>query len=238
MQDNFLQYAKGNRPYPADDSPYTSPALRITKRIVDKLSEGLDPGLTATRSLQVTSISDTHDHYQFAGDGTALHPPLYDRDTLAILPFQVNAGRFVIPYYVMTRDVTQSLIPEPFTIGLKGVNAGSVRVSAYDPLNDRPIPVMVNRGIAAMVKRGLPVMVNNNAGGLIAVTVNAADYPYLLIVDDGNGDRAKPEATEGGDSGSGQRSQRNLAEPPSSRRCTPGVPFSREARYGPEPSSR
>ena len=98
---------------------------------------------------------------------------VHDREALAILPFQVNAGRFVIPYYVMTRDATQSLVPEPFTISLEGVNAASVRVSAYDPLNDRVVPVTVNNGF--------------DSGDTIAVMVNVADYPYLLIVDDGNG---------------------------------------------------
>jgi hypothetical protein len=107
------------------------------------MSEGLDPGLTATRALQITSISDTHDHYQFDGDGTAAHRPLYDREALAILPFQVNAGRFVIPYYVMMRNMTQSLAPEPFTVGLKGLNAASARAHVYDPLNDREVGVTV-----------------------------------------------------------------------------------------------
>ena len=174
VQDNFIRYANGNGTYPADDSPYTSPALAVIKRIVDLMSEGLDPALTTTRSLQVTGISDAHDHYQFPGNGTAAYPPFYDREALAILPFQVNAGRFVIPYYVMTRDVTQRFIPEPFTIGLKGVNAANARISAYDPLNGTMVPVTVNRN-------------NAGAGDTIAVTVNAADYPYLLVVDDGAG---------------------------------------------------
>lgn len=44
----------------------------------------------------------------------------------------------------MTRDVTKDLAPEPFTIGLKSLNGGSARVSAYDPLNDREVAVTVN----------------------------------------------------------------------------------------------
>jgi hypothetical protein len=39
-----------------------------------------------------------------------------------------------------------------------------------------------------MVRRGIPVSVKNSgSAGTIGVTVNAADYPYLLIVDDGVG---------------------------------------------------
>ena len=171
VQDNFIDYAKSHKAYPDDDSSYTSPALMVTKRIVDLMSQGLDSALMATRPLQVTSISDAHDHRQFDGDGTAAHPPLYDRDVLAILPFEVNAGRFVIPYYVMTRDLTQALAPEVFTISLKGVNAASIRARAYDPLNDRDVPVTVDSA----------------SGNAITLTAVAADYPYLLIIDDDGG---------------------------------------------------
>lgn len=169
VQDNFISYAKSHNAYPDDDSFYTSPALKVTKRIVDLMSQGLDPALMTTRSLMVTSISDAHDHRQFDGDGTAAHPPLYDHDVLAILPFQVNAGRFVIPYYVMTRDLTQTLTPEAFTIGLKGVNAAGARARVYDPLNDRDVPVTMDSA----------------SGDTITLTAVAADYPYLLIIDDG-----------------------------------------------------
>ena len=73
----------------------------------------LDPALilATTRKITLDQISDTHDHFQFAGDGTPAHPPLYDRDVFAFLPFQVNARTFVIPYYVMTRDVTHVYNP-------------------------------------------------------------------------------------------------------------------------------
>jgi len=42
-------------------------------------------------------------------------PPLYDRDVLAMLPFQVNARKFIIPYYVMTRDIRRGLPEKAFT---------------------------------------------------------------------------------------------------------------------------
>jgi hypothetical protein len=168
VQDNFNAYTASHSVYPADDALYTSPALRVTKRIVDKMSQSLDKNLISTRSLQVTLVSDTHDHSQFDGDGTAAHPPLYDREVLAILPFQVNASRFVVPYYVMTRDVRKDLVPEQFTIGLKGFNAAIARVQAYDPINDQMVPVMVKA----------------RSNGILTFTVTAADYPYLLIINE------------------------------------------------------
>jgi hypothetical protein len=85
----------------------------------------------------VVSISDKHDHYQFVGDGTAAHPNLYNRDVFAFLPYQVNSKRFVIPYYVMTRDVTKDLPPEQFTVQIKGIKGDGASVIAYDPMNDK-----------------------------------------------------------------------------------------------------
>jgi hypothetical protein len=152
--------------YPADDSSYTSPALATTARIVAKMSQQVDPNLTTTGQVQVVSISDTHEHYQFAGDGTAAHPNLYNRDVFAFLPFQVNQRRFIIPYYVMTRDVMKDLPPEQFTVQIKGLKGEGASVTAYDPINDRDVPVVVN----------------GKGSDSLALTLTATDYPYLLTV--------------------------------------------------------
>lgn len=166
VQDNFNAYASANAAYPADDAAYTSPSLLVTQRIIEQMSRSLDNNLVSTRNLEVTSITDAHNHYQFTGNGTAVHPPLYDRDVLTILPFQVNSTRFVIPYYVMTRDVRKGFAPEQFTIGLKGLDAANAQVSAYDPINDT----------------NAPITVESRSGDTIVLTLAAADYPYLLII--------------------------------------------------------
>ena len=49
--------------------------------------------------LDISSLLEIDDYAgnkQFEGDGTADHPPLYNRDVLAFLPFQVTSNRFVI----------------------------------------------------------------------------------------------------------------------------------------------
>lgn len=164
---DFLDYAEQpNAVYPTDDTAYTSAALAVLDRIVDKMSQQVDQNLRNTRSLEVVSVSDTHNHYQFAGDGTAAHPNLYDRDVFAFLPFQVNAKRFVIPYYVMTRDVVKDLAPEQFTVQINGVRGSGASVTAYDPLNNRTVPVVVN----------------SRGQNSLSIKVTATDYPYLLTV--------------------------------------------------------
>ncbi|MGH2872917.1 MAG: hypothetical protein ACRDL5_10720, partial [Solirubrobacteraceae bacterium] len=64
------------------------------------------PDTIATRrSLSLLKIGDQGNWAQFAGNDTAAYPPLYNRDVVAFLPFQTNSNLFVIPVYLMTRDI-------------------------------------------------------------------------------------------------------------------------------------
>jgi hypothetical protein len=167
VKENFLKYAEQpNATYPTDDTSYTSPTLATLNRIVTIMSQQVDSNLKDTRQLQVISLSDTHAHYQFKGRGTAEHPNLYDRDVFAFLPFQVNPKRFVIPYYVMTRDIMKDLRPEEFTLQIKGLVGEGASISAYDPINDRDVPVVIN----------------SKGADSLTLTLTATDYPYLLTV--------------------------------------------------------
>lgn len=167
VKQNFINYAKQpNAVYPANDTSYTSSALATVGRIVSRMSQQVDPALTSTRPLKIVSIGDTHNHYQFVGNGTAEHPTLYNRDVFAFLPFQVNSKRFIIPYYVMTRDVMKDLPPEQFTVQIRGLKGSEASVTAYDPINDRNVPVVVKSK-------------KQNSLELILTTT---DYPYLLTI--------------------------------------------------------
>jgi hypothetical protein len=164
LQDNFVRYASSNTTYPADDSAYTSPALSVVRRMTDVFKVDLDPGLKQPRPLQVRSVQDRHDHVQFAAAGN--QPPLYNREVLAVLPYQVNAKRFVIAYYVMTRDVRQPLPAEEYTLELGGLNAAGARFSVYDPLTGQTVPLKVH---AAQQDR-------------LLLSLPATDTPRLLTV--------------------------------------------------------
>jgi hypothetical protein len=166
MQDNFAAYLKQNTVYPADDAAYTSPALLVTRRITDLLKQDLDSSLRQTRPLEVRSVRDNHDRAQFAAVGT--QPPLYNREVLTVLPYQINAKKFAIGYYVMTRDVRQTLAPEEYTIELGGLQAAGARISAYDPLTNTSVPMKLH---------------TLEADKLVA-TVTATDYPRFLVVEE------------------------------------------------------
>ena len=166
VQDNFVAYAKTNTTYPVDDTLYISPMLRTIGRLVDTMKEGVDPGLTKTRPITVEAITDTHNHMQFSGDGTPAHPNLYNRDVFAVLPFQVNAHKFILAYYVMTRDVTKTLPPEQYTVRLAGLHGKGATLRVYDPVQDKAVPVTTSA----------------TGDNSLTVTLTAHDSPCLLIV--------------------------------------------------------
>ncbi len=81
----------------------------VTPRAVGRLAATLDGTVEDPdpHQLQLLEVADDHDHKQFEGDGTPAHPPLYDRDVVAFLPFQVAPGHFVASVYVMTRNMAK-----------------------------------------------------------------------------------------------------------------------------------
>jgi hypothetical protein len=152
----------------SDTASLTADELGGLAGVTQAMRAGLDPA-APPRPLTLFSVSDLHGHAQFQGDGTPARPPLYDRDVFAFLPFQVNAHRFVIPYYVMTRDVAQDLPAETFTLLLSGLT-GAAKVAATDPATGQSVPVTVR----------------SQTGGQLQVDVSATDAVRLLTIDDGS----------------------------------------------------
>jgi hypothetical protein len=144
--------------------------------------QGPGPG-SALRQLSLLSIAQDGNHAQFTGDGTAAHPSLYDREVLAVLPFQSSPTRFVIPVYVMTRDLLTLYEPgaptndvhrfdlpnETFRITLGNLpeTATPPTISAYDPLRNETTP-------AKLVAQ---------AGHTATVEIAATDYPRILTIE-------------------------------------------------------
>jgi hypothetical protein len=144
--------------------------------------QGPGPG-GAARQLELRSITQVGNHAQFAGDGSSWHPNLYDRDVLAVFPFQSSPTRFVIPVYVMTRDLRTLYQPsasvgdihrfdlpdEVFRITLANLpaTASPPGVSAYDPLSNQATP-------ATLVSR---------EGTSATFELAATDSPRLLNLD-------------------------------------------------------
>lgn len=132
------------------------------------------------RQLQLQAISQEGDHAQFTGDGTPAHPDLYDREVLAVFPFQTAPTSFSIPVYVMTRDLLTLYDPdapasdptrfdlpdENFTITLANLppSATPPTIAAYDPLQNTTTPTHL---IAYKP-------------GTATIQLAATDYPRIL----------------------------------------------------------
>lgn len=107
------------------------------------------------RNITLDSLTDYSNRVQFEGNATAQYPPLYDRDVFAFLPFQATPGKFVIPVYVMTRNVVRvydqagtspsrfDLPAETYKLELGGVDGYHTSASATDPLTGESVAVEV-----------------------------------------------------------------------------------------------
>ncbi len=136
----------------------------------------------STRQLKLLSIAQEGDHAQFVGDGTAAHPTLYDREVLAVLPFQSSPTRFVIPVYVMTRNLAEIYRPElpptnmtrydlpaenfRITLGNLPYTQHRPDVAVYDPLSNHYTP-------ARLVTR---------KGNQAVFELSVTDYPRVLTI--------------------------------------------------------
>jgi len=142
------------------------------------------PDTIATRrSLSLHWIADQGNWTQFQGDGTAAHPPLYNRDVVGFFPFQADSNKFVIPVYVMTRNMAQiynpsapssdvtrrDLPPETFRLAISGLNAAKLTASATDPLTGTSVPVQIVSAV----------------GSTAVVQIPLTDSPRLLVLQDG-----------------------------------------------------
>jgi len=173
LQANYVTYLGSNTTYPSPDTSYVSPALRCIGNIVNQFSSGVDNTLTFPTSRSITIGAVTQNgttHSQFIGNGTTQYPTLFDQECLAILPYQINSSKFILPYYVMTRNVAQNFTftPENFTFTLNGVNGIGATVTAYDPYNNTSVPITTSGATTTS----------------ITVTSNASDYPYLLTINE------------------------------------------------------
>ena len=127
--------------------------------------------LSSTTPISLTSVSNYDNAYQFAGNGTANYPPLYNRNMVGFFPFQVTAHKWVIPTYVMTLDMAtlynksapstdvtrQDMPPETFSLTINGVNGSTTTAAAVDPLSGKSVPVTITGRTSSSVTVQVPL---------------------------------------------------------------------------------
>jgi hypothetical protein len=167
LTDRFLNHIKSGGSYPANPDEYSGPIMQSTERLTDEIKRGADMSLSSIRQVKVASITDTHGATQWAGSGS--HPPLYDREVFAVLPIQRSTNSFVVPFYVVTRDMEQDYDPKNFTIRLNGIDGRDATVKVLDPLTGQETHYQMHPSGADYLR----------------VTVEAEDYPRLLSIEEG-----------------------------------------------------
>jgi hypothetical protein len=138
--------------------PTGGPAAAALKRFFAGFA---GPEAVAVRPLQLLTVAGTTcgpDRQQFAGDGTRPHPPLRNAEVVAAFPFQTEARTYVVPVYVMTRNLAAvaqpalaatdprrfDLADEVYRLTFAGLGAG-VSVDASDPMTGQPVTVAIVR---------------------------------------------------------------------------------------------
>ena len=176
VSERFAAVARQPSPEVRDDKTLRSPVLTMLDRLTRAFAgAGGDAGISAPaalRPLRVDDIRDTHGHFQWLGDGTPAHPTLYNRECVVFQPFQAGSARFVIVYYVQTRDVRETLPPENYLVIVSGLahprTATLSRV--YDPVD----------GVEVAGAR----VAWRNGRGQVAFFLPATDSPRLLFLND------------------------------------------------------
>lgn len=154
------------------------PQLTVIARVARLMREGKP--MDVARKLEVAKLVEHNPQLVFKGDGTPAHPDRWRRDDFACLPFQLDAGRFAIGYYVVTRNMTTEWdttkdvldparynMPEQrFDLTLADLRGKDAQVSAWDPLTDKEVAVKVLGG----------------DGTTLTVQAPTVDYPRFLVV--------------------------------------------------------
>lgn len=109
-----------------------TPPLKAVRNLVHAFDGA--PPIEQTRALQVEVTELGEPRKIFDGDGN--HPPLWQRQAFAVLPFQVDPHRFVIAVYAMTYDATKHFEPEPYRVTIHGLPGSVESAGLYDPITD------------------------------------------------------------------------------------------------------
>ena len=130
----------------------------LTRPFVDSvnLSNRVPLGVTLSELSEGTKIFD----------GDATHPPLSQRDAIAVLPWQVTEHKVVIAIYAMTYDATRKMPDAPYRFGLRGLPDGALIVQYAEPLSGKLLSVPAPKLLDGLRSWELPI----------------SDTPRLLIV--------------------------------------------------------
>ena len=128
-----------------------TPPMRAIRNLARAFDGSVPMAKTDPLSVEVVSLGPQSKVFE----GDALHPPLWHREVLAVLPFQVSPQKHVVAVYVMTRDAVKPFPPETFRLKFSGVKGS--RAEAMDVLTGAPVPLQAKVLGADSLEITLPV---------------------------------------------------------------------------------
>jgi hypothetical protein len=140
-----------------------TPPLKALRNLTRALGDSMPLETTRPLNIEVTALGEQKKVFE----GHAKHPPLWHRDVLAVLPFQITPKKFAVVVYVITYDATRPMAEERYRLAIKGVKGGA-SVALYDPLEDKRIAIGAVRG----------------GGDGVEVDVPVRDYPRVLLMEE------------------------------------------------------
>ena len=127
-----------------------SPALAALHRLTTMFAG--PERLPDTRRLALEVAREGPPAGVLPGDPQGQH--LRQEEAAALLPFQVDAGRFIVAAYVMTQDFPKPLAPQVYRVAIRGIDGRRAAVGYYSPAADATLPVeVVSRAARSLTLR-------------------------------------------------------------------------------------
>jgi hypothetical protein len=159
---------------------HTGAQLSAVKNTTRLMAQG--KSIATPRPLKVEKIVEYEPRLVFKGLGTAEHPDRYNRDDFAVLPYQLDEGKFAVGYYVVTRNVMQawntskgeldtarySMPDQTFALTLSNLAGSKAEVYSYDPIRNENKPVKILEA----------------GNDFLTVEVLSSDYPRFLVINE------------------------------------------------------
>ncbi len=156
------------------------PQIKALKAVSDLMKSGVP--IETARPLRVEKVTEPEPRLALKGDGTPAHPDQFNRNDLAVLPFQLDQNKFAVAYYVVTRDLTRAwqpafgpldarrydMKPETFYVTLSNLFGDQAVVYSYDPITGSKTKVAIT----------------DSSPNTIAVELETVDYPRFLIIEE------------------------------------------------------
>jgi hypothetical protein len=139
-----------------------SPALIALHEFTARFANAVP--VAHTRRLEFSVQPVGADPGVLPGDPLGRH--LRRSQVVALLPFQIDARRFVIGAYVMTQDFPRDLPAVPYRLTISGLDSSGADITLYEPDTDR----------AQTVKSAAETT------GSVSVQVSLTDVPRLIEV--------------------------------------------------------